>query len=314
LQRSFEIKKELDDKVGMVRTLNNMGEIYRRTGDFLGALPYFKQAEELAHQIGMKQGEALVDYNMGVVAWAQGKMDEAKRRLLDSVEYWEGQGREDTLVALAMRDLAEIIAEMGQYDEADKYLMKLKHISQKHGSAFISCFSSYSHGAVARAKGNAAAALAAFRECLALSRKHELFELELKSLVQLAEMHLFEFRLTMDEEYLEKTRKLIMEAKTASRERNYGFVWVETSIVNGMLMAAAMDFHAAEAELTQAILSAHEENLPLQEKRAEDQLLKVKKLHIRANRLIKPPELDEQVEEIKSYLSKYANALKAFKT
>ncbi|MHA2233388.1 MAG: hypothetical protein ACXAB4_12970, partial [Candidatus Hodarchaeales archaeon] len=165
-----------------------------------------------------------------------------------------------------------------------------------------------------RVKGNAAAALGAFRDCLALSRKHKLFDLELKSLVQLAEMHLFEFRLTMDEEYLEKTRKIIMEAKTASRERNYGHVWVETSIVNGMLMAAAMDFQAAEAELTQAILSAQEENLPLQEKRAEDQLMKVKKLHVRANRLIKPPELDDQVEEIKSYLNKYANALKAFKT
>ncbi|MFX0112925.1 MAG: tetratricopeptide repeat protein [Candidatus Hodarchaeota archaeon] len=310
----LELKKQFGDKPGTVRTLSNMGEIYRRMGDLSGAIPYLREAQELAQKINMKQGKALVDYNMGVIAWARGDIDEAKQRLLDCLGYWQAQKMRDISVAVALRDLAEMMAELGDFDEADGHLVKLDDMSRKSGSNVISCYSSYSHGAVARAKGNAAVALKAFEHCLILAREHKLFELELKSLIQLAEMHLFEFRLTMDDKYLGKTQNYIKDVKKASRERNHPYVWVESSIVNSMLMAAAMDFHAAEAELTQAILSAQEENLPLQERKAEEQLVKVKKLHARADRMIKPPDLDEQVEEIKSYLNKYANALKAFKT
>jgi tetratricopeptide (TPR) repeat protein len=307
---ALEIKRKLKDDVGVVRTLSNIGAIYRRMGDFSKATKYLTQAQELAQEIGLKKGEILVDHNMGVISWAQGNIDDAKQRLVNCATYWHQKNIQNTLFASVLRDLAEMEAELGEFNEAEEYLEKLNEMAARFSSSIISCYASYSSGAVAKAKGNVASALKAFKNCLFLAQRHKMFELELKSLVQLAEMHLFEFRLNMNEEKLEKTQDYINEAKKASIERNHAYALIESSIVNGMLMAASMDFHAAEAELTQAVLTSKERNLPIQEKKAESQLAKVQKLHARADRMIKPPEMEEQVEEIKSYLNKYAKALK----
>jgi tetratricopeptide (TPR) repeat protein len=307
---ALEIKSMLKDNVGVVRTLSNIGAIYRRMGDFSKAMQYLRQAQELAQEIGLKQGEILVDHNMGVISWAQGNIDDAKKRLVNCATYWHQKNIQNTLLASVLRDLAEMGAELGEFNEAEEHLAKLNEMAARFSSSIISCYASYSNGTVAKAKGNVASALKAFKNSLFLAQRHKMFELELKSLVQLAEMHLFEFRLTMDEENLEKTQEYINEAKTASKELNHAYALIESSIVNGMLMAAGMDFHAAEAELTQAVLTSKEQNLPIQEKKAETQLAKVKKLHARADRMIRPPEMEEQVEEIKSYLNKYAKALK----
>ncbi|CAN5401772.1 hypothetical protein BH09BAC5_BH09BAC5_04920 [soil metagenome] len=64
LNQSFELRKKLGDKKGMVSALTNIGTIWYYRNKMDKAIEYFKQAYEISHEIGAEENELSILYNI----------------------------------------------------------------------------------------------------------------------------------------------------------------------------------------------------------------------------------------------------------
>ncbi|MEO1646215.1 MAG: tetratricopeptide repeat protein, partial [Chloroflexota bacterium] len=67
-------------------TLNNIGGVYSDLGDKESALSYYEQALPIRREVGDKSGEAVTSYNIGMIHYEQGDLDEAIRYVGRCVE------------------------------------------------------------------------------------------------------------------------------------------------------------------------------------------------------------------------------------
>jgi len=76
--------EEAGDGAALAATLNNIGEVYRRTGLLAQALEYFHQALALHEAVVERAGESVTRYNMAMIYRDQGKLREAVEELRQS--------------------------------------------------------------------------------------------------------------------------------------------------------------------------------------------------------------------------------------
>jgi tetratricopeptide (TPR) repeat protein len=77
-RRSLEMSREAGYDVGVEASLNNLGELYRRTERPEQALPFYREAEEFARGRGDKQECLSVAHNRALALSDLGRLDEAK--------------------------------------------------------------------------------------------------------------------------------------------------------------------------------------------------------------------------------------------
>jgi tetratricopeptide (TPR) repeat protein len=77
-RRSLEMSREAGDDVGVEASLNNLGELYRRTERPEQALTFYREAEELARGRGDEQERLSVAHNRALALSDLGRLDEAK--------------------------------------------------------------------------------------------------------------------------------------------------------------------------------------------------------------------------------------------
>ena len=69
--------REVEDKSGEARTLNNIGAVYNSLGDKQQALKLFNQALPLMREVGDKSGEATILSNIAFVHRDNGNLQAA---------------------------------------------------------------------------------------------------------------------------------------------------------------------------------------------------------------------------------------------
>lgn len=77
-RRSLEMSREAGDDVGVEASLNNLGELYRRTERPEQALPFYREAEEFARGRGDEQECLSVAHNRALALSDLRRLDEAK--------------------------------------------------------------------------------------------------------------------------------------------------------------------------------------------------------------------------------------------
>ncbi len=312
--KAVEVEREIGNKPVIVLTLNNIGASYCKIGDLTNATPFLKEAQKIAQEIGMKTGVAQANHNLGIIAWAQGNRLEAKAKFLECTEYWIAEKREDAMLADALRDFAELYSEDQDFTEANLKLETLKQIAETRSSDVIRIYWFYALGTVSKNQGDAAKAQQAFIKALTIAQKQKLFTFILKSLIQLAEINLNQFRMTLDENFFDIAQGYILEAQTAAKDQKFTPAIIETTIIKGMLFTAAMDLHQATKELQESVQIAKSQGLINLAQKAENQLERVAKLWKKVGSRPKTENIEQQVEEIKAYIGKFQQILKAFKT
>jgi tetratricopeptide (TPR) repeat protein len=80
-EQALPIRRAVGDRAGEAVTLNNIGEVYRVTGEPHRALEYFEQALLIIREVGDRAGEATTLYNMAMVHQAESNYAEAVRLL-----------------------------------------------------------------------------------------------------------------------------------------------------------------------------------------------------------------------------------------
>jgi tetratricopeptide (TPR) repeat protein len=117
------ICREIGDRLGESRTLNNLGALVGLQGAYAGAQDYFCQSLVITQEIGDRNGECLVLRNLGEAARFQGNYARAREYYEQSLALArevDSQDREGH----ALIGLGDVLVELGNLAEALAFLQE----------------------------------------------------------------------------------------------------------------------------------------------------------------------------------------------
>ena len=112
---------DLDDLHGVARTINSQGIVRHRRGELAGAAEAYEQCLVMARQVGDLQLETIYTLNLGTVAQQQYKLGDALKHYRVALASAHRLCN-DVDVARISTNLGNLMAQLGQLDEADRLL------------------------------------------------------------------------------------------------------------------------------------------------------------------------------------------------
>ena len=91
-EQSLQLKRELGDRAGEARTLNNLGIIARKRGNFDRATDVLQQSLTIKRDLGDRHGEAMSLNSLGLVAEREGDLETARHRYEQTLEMFRETG------------------------------------------------------------------------------------------------------------------------------------------------------------------------------------------------------------------------------
>ena len=129
--------------------------------------------------------------------------------------------------------LAEINS--NKISKAHGYLKEAEVIVEAINVPQASMYFLFSQGIIAKKEGNNADAREFFTQCLDIARSNNFFLYSILSLLQLTEMQLIQYRLTLEDTYLEEARQKLIEASIFVEQKDMQGVILETKIIQGII-------------------------------------------------------------------------------
>jgi class 3 adenylate cyclase/Tfp pilus assembly protein PilF len=126
--RSLRINQLKGDQGEEANVLSNIGIVYRDQLDYLNAFDYFTQSLKIYKQINHQVGIADSYNQIGVLYYMQGEPPMALDYLKKSLKIYEQLGHKDG-IAVALNNIGEIYLKQGAYDKALDYCQKGYEIS-----------------------------------------------------------------------------------------------------------------------------------------------------------------------------------------
>ena len=85
LEQSLSISREIGDRKGEAKSLNNISQIYKCQGDYSNALDYLEQSLLIYREVGDKEGEGATLNNIAMIAFAKDDYSKALKYLEQSL-------------------------------------------------------------------------------------------------------------------------------------------------------------------------------------------------------------------------------------
>ncbi len=310
---ALSAREQAGDSVGIGWTQTNLGELYRALGDVNQAINAYEQARHLFEVGNDVTGRSLATQNLGILYWGLGKSKKSESLLLESLSSWNELKIKNKTVVENLAILAEIHASSGQISIAHDFLRDAESIVEAIGIPQARMYFLFAKGIVSRKEGNNANAKDFFTACLDVARTNNFFLYSILSLLQLTEMYLIQYRLTLEEVDLEQARtKLIETAKLAQQKGMQGVI-LETKIIQGILESTQMNYLKSIELLRKAVEDASRWNFLKLKESAESHLIKIQKMHKKAKEAFKPTDPSNQIQEVIDYVAKYQQLLKGLK-
>ncbi len=134
LMQALSIRKQINDRQGEGKTLNNLSEIYKMRGDYNTALTYLKQALVINEQIGYRKGEGGTLNNISQIYQIRGDYETAmfylEKSLVIRQQVEDGKGE-----AITLNNISQIYQARGEYESAMTYMQQSLVISQQIGDS-----------------------------------------------------------------------------------------------------------------------------------------------------------------------------------
>jgi class 3 adenylate cyclase/Tfp pilus assembly protein PilF len=139
-EQSLVIFREISDKKGMAKVMNNMGVMYSNLGEFVKAMDFHKRSLAIKEEIPDKNGMAGSMNNIGLIYMNQGDYPKALNNFQKSLKIMEDFG-DKRGIAQVLNNIGLIYMRRGDSLEALEHFQRslaiCEDISDKRGSAGI---------------------------------------------------------------------------------------------------------------------------------------------------------------------------------
>ena len=134
LEQVLEKYREIGDRRGEAKTLNNLALIWYETiGGYDKAISYFKQTLQLGREIGFRGVEAMVIYNLGSTALEVFDFDGASNYLPEALKIYQEIG-DLRMQAVLYKDLGDTEFRTGNIDQAIRFYSQALKRNQEIGA------------------------------------------------------------------------------------------------------------------------------------------------------------------------------------
>jgi len=249
--RALNIYKEIKDQMGEGAVINNLGEIYRFRGEYTDAEYLYQRSMKSDKELGDIYGQALCWGNLGAVSLGIKNFKEAENRVTTALKIFDDLGTRDLVYVEICGLMVSILSQTKRYEEGQEFLDKMWAAEANLRSEFATGICEYYGGMLAQRSGNLHTARKHFVRCLELS-EGRVFEYQLLSLIQLVELELQTYRMTQEEEYLERMEERLEQTlHLAESTHSYG-AQVQLMMLHGLLRMENQQFLKALEELAKA--------------------------------------------------------------
>ncbi len=175
--------KGADDTSGRTNTLINLALVYKEMRDYGQALRLMEQALDIAKQINYLQGQAFARRSIGETQLEMQRLPESLQNLLQAAQYYERVSYRKG-IAFAYAGIGQVYEELGNNVLAMSYYEKAISIAEKIEQRKLTTDLYYFAARVARTTGNSTAAFGNYEKSITLSRQIDQSEMQQRMLLQ----------------------------------------------------------------------------------------------------------------------------------
>lgn len=133
-EAALRIYQRLDDRLGVVIMLNNLGEIARLRGDYSSACDHYQASLDTCRAIGHAAGEAILNSNLGAARIGMGDYRGAEINLIHAIEV---AGDAHFTLAETYAFLTEAYVRQGKFIEAEEAVRKAIRLAQAQNAPLM---------------------------------------------------------------------------------------------------------------------------------------------------------------------------------
>jgi non-specific serine/threonine protein kinase len=132
-ERALAIRRDIDDRAGILTTVNDLGTLFLHMGDAIAARPYLEESLELAGILGDPWAAAAARTNLAEVCSLLGELRPARTHSEAALELWAKVGyREGEAITKAnltdvCRQLGDLAQARAYFDDAVATIVELGH-------------------------------------------------------------------------------------------------------------------------------------------------------------------------------------------
>jgi CHAT domain-containing protein/uncharacterized protein HemY len=123
------IGQEIQDKYGIASSLNNLGMLYGKTGDYEQAIYYLKKNIEINEEMGDRKITSALN-NLGMVYTKKGEYSNALQYLKKSLQLKESY-QDYSGIASTLLNIGNVYSAQGNYDLANYYFQRCAHLNEE---------------------------------------------------------------------------------------------------------------------------------------------------------------------------------------
>lgn len=168
-QQVLAIRREIGDRAGVGKTLNNIGRIYNDLAEYAQALEFYQQALAIRQELGDRAGVASTLNNIGAVYQNLSQYPQALEFYQRSLAIRQEVG-DKTDIGLALNNIGMIYQSLDQYQQALEFYQQALAIRQNLGDRKGQGQILYNIGVVYDSMGQYSQALLFFQEALSLAQ------------------------------------------------------------------------------------------------------------------------------------------------
>ncbi len=145
--------ESMGDTLSLANTLSNLGRVHTNRGDLDLATRYYQRSLTCLHQLDHRHGIAVTHNNMGQVLKLRNRLDDAEACFRRALQIWGDIGQQDSLQALALNNLSELLMYRGDYARALEHSLRALEIRKALENPTDIAFSYYRLAKIYRNQG-----------------------------------------------------------------------------------------------------------------------------------------------------------------
>jgi tetratricopeptide (TPR) repeat protein len=274
--------------------LFNLAHTYQFLGEYDKAETIFLDLWNRQKEATEIQGIPASD-GLARLALDQGQLRKAARYFEEAISTMRLIGHHDLVLVEQLVLLSTVKAELSEFKPARELLDEARMTESK--SNYCKLLILYGEGVLAQAERNLPLARESFEKCLNLAQVAALKEYEIRAVVHLAILELYEFRISGAPKNLERMRELLEKAQSIARASLMPVFALKIAMLQGLSFSAALDFDSAIAILEESMLEADHLGLTAKSGEISDVLSQIREDRKKAIKSVYPELSPERVNQ-----------------